>query len=185
MSRLMSTRMRIFIAIGAIALIGLLVACGGRTPAVPGEPPMATGDVQKAALATYVKPGDLDTYYLFYSGRHSGQVFVAGVPSMRHVATIPVFTPYPGTGYGFDLQIAGTGQPGPWLAALLSLNPIDGMRAVTLVELGADVLLGPTAAALQRIFGANAGLAMVMGSLIVWLIAPMAIAARCYARRDF
>jgi nitrous-oxide reductase len=53
-------------------------------------------------LATYVAPGDLDEYYLFYSGGHSGQIFVAGVPSMRHIATIPVFTPYPGTGYGFD-----------------------------------------------------------------------------------
>ncbi|MCP4655680.1 MAG: Sec-dependent nitrous-oxide reductase, partial [bacterium] len=47
-------------------------------------------------------PGDLDEYYLFYSGGHSGQIFVAGIPSMRHIATIPVFTPYPGTGYGFD-----------------------------------------------------------------------------------
>ena len=36
------------------------------------------------------------------SGGQSGQVFVAGVPSMRHIATIPVFAPYPGTGYGFD-----------------------------------------------------------------------------------
>ena len=59
-------------------------------------------DITDAALATYVAPGDLDEYYLFYSGGHSGQVFVAGVPSMRHIATIPVFTPYPGTGYGFD-----------------------------------------------------------------------------------
>ncbi len=55
-----------------------------------------------AALATYVAPGDLDEYYLFYSGGHSGQIFVAGVPSMRHICTIPVFSPYPGTGYGFD-----------------------------------------------------------------------------------
>ncbi len=59
-------------------------------------------DITNAALATYVAPGDLDEYYLFYSGGHSGQVFVSGVPSMRHIATIPVFTPYPGTGYGFD-----------------------------------------------------------------------------------
>jgi len=59
-------------------------------------------DQTAAALATYVPPGDLDEYYLFYSGGHSGQIFVAGVPSMRHICTIPVFTPYPGTGYGFD-----------------------------------------------------------------------------------
>ena len=79
-----------------------LAACGEKTPDIPGQQAMATGDVQAAALATYVKPGDLDDYYLFYAGGHSGQVFVAGVPSMRHIATIPVFAPYPGTGYGFD-----------------------------------------------------------------------------------
>ncbi len=55
------------------------------------------------ALASYVPPGQKDEYYLFYSGGHSGQVFVAGIPSMRHIATIPVFSPYPGTGYGFDV----------------------------------------------------------------------------------
>jgi nitrous-oxide reductase len=62
------------------------------------------GDVAEAALATYVAPGDLDEYYLFYSGGHSGNVYVAGVPSMRHISTIPVFTPYPATGYGFDKE---------------------------------------------------------------------------------
>jgi nitrous-oxide reductase len=88
------------IALSAAAMA--LAACGDRKPQAPGQQAMATGDVQKAALATYVKPGDLDDYYLFYSGGHSGQVFVAGVPSMRHIATIPVFGPYPATGYGFD-----------------------------------------------------------------------------------
>lgn len=56
------------------------------------------------AQASYVPPGQKDEYYLFYSGGHSGQVFVAGIPSMRHIATIPVFAPYPGTGYGFELE---------------------------------------------------------------------------------
>ena len=55
-----------------------------------------------AAQKTYVAPGDLDEYYLFASGGHSGQVYVYGVPSMRHLSTIPVYTPYPATGYGFD-----------------------------------------------------------------------------------
>ena len=59
-------------------------------------------DVREAAQRTFVAPGKLDEFYLFYSGGHSGQVYVAGVPSMRHIATIPVFAPYPATGYGFD-----------------------------------------------------------------------------------
>ncbi len=57
----------------------------------------------KNAQASYVPPGQKDEYYLFYSGGHSGQVFVAGIPSMRHIATIPVFSPYSGTGWGYDL----------------------------------------------------------------------------------
>lgn len=54
------------------------------------------------AAKSFVAPGEKDEFYLFYSGGHSGQVFVAGMPSMRHIFTIPVFTPHPGTGYGFD-----------------------------------------------------------------------------------
>ena len=90
------------VSCGVAAFTLLALGACDRKPEAPGTRPMATGDVQAAALASYVKPGDQDQYYLFYSGGHSGQVFVAGVPSMRHISTIPVFTPYPGTGYGFD-----------------------------------------------------------------------------------
>lgn len=45
-------------------------------------------------------PGKLDEYYLFFSGGHSGQVIVAGVPSMRMLEVIGVFTPEPWQGYG-------------------------------------------------------------------------------------
>jgi nitrous-oxide reductase len=62
----------------------------------------ARSDVAEAALKSYVQPGDLDEYYIFYSGGHSGNIYVGGIPSMRHISTIPVFTPYPATGYGFD-----------------------------------------------------------------------------------
>ena len=62
----------------------------------------AKNEREANASATYVAPGEKDEYYLFYSGGHSGQVYVAGIPSMRHITTIPVFAPYPATGYGFD-----------------------------------------------------------------------------------
>ena len=68
------------------------------------KPTVERGDVAEAAIASYVAPGDTDEYYLFYSGGHSGNVYVAGVPSMRHISTIPVFAPYPATGYGFDKE---------------------------------------------------------------------------------
>ncbi len=87
-------------AAGMLALTG----CG---PSGERQPQAAGGDQESrvasdAAQRTFVPPGQLDEYYLFYSGGHSGQVYLAGVPSMRHIATIPVFTPYPATGYGFD-----------------------------------------------------------------------------------
>jgi nitrous-oxide reductase len=88
-----------------VVLIFQLAGCGPQPPGRGrgGRGTAGSGsDVTDAALATYVPPGDLDEYYLFYSGGHSGQIFVSGIPSMRHIATIPVFTPYPGTGYGFD-----------------------------------------------------------------------------------
>jgi len=56
-----------------------------------------------AALKTYTPSGRLDEYILFASGGHSGQVFVVGVPSMRLLRTIAVFTPEPWQGYGYGV----------------------------------------------------------------------------------
>jgi nitrous-oxide reductase len=89
--------MRFNVIAGVSLLAGVVAAAGCNTPGT-AKPPAA----DDAAAKTFVAPGQLDQYYLFYSGGHSGQVFVAGLPSMRHIATIPVFAPYPGTGYGFD-----------------------------------------------------------------------------------
>lgn len=83
-----------------VAIVGLIAGCGGEKKGRTA----ARSDVQDAALKTYVAPGDLDEYYIFKSGGHSGQVYVYGIPSMRHLATLPVFTPYPATGYGFDKE---------------------------------------------------------------------------------
>ena len=56
----------------------------------------------KAALATYTPTGKHDEYLTFASGGHSGQVVVVGVPSMRILKYIGVFTPEPWQGWGFD-----------------------------------------------------------------------------------
>src|SRR5215467_10117968 len=89
--------MKTTVTLNAIALaVALgLTCCGKQT---------GTSQAERTAnaVASYVAPGEKDEYYLFYSGGHSGQVFVAGIPSLRHIVTIPVFAPYPGTGYGFD-----------------------------------------------------------------------------------
>lgn len=55
-----------------------------------------------AALKVYVPSGKHDDYYAFVSGGQSGQVLVYGIPSMRILKVIGVFTPEPWQGYGFD-----------------------------------------------------------------------------------
>lgn len=85
------------------AALAMALGCGDDKGGRAGRSQVRS-DVQEAAIKTYVAPGDMDTYYLFASGGHSGQVYVYGVPSMRHISTIPVFTPYPATGYGFDKE---------------------------------------------------------------------------------
>jgi len=91
-----------------------LVACGGaKKAATPGggSPAASLDELMKArnlsetdvaaALKTYTPTGRHDEYYLFGSGGHSGQVVVIGVPSMRILKYIAVFTPEPWQGYGY------------------------------------------------------------------------------------
>ena len=60
------------------------------------------------AIKTFVAPGGRDEYMLFASGGHSGQVHVIGVPSMRLLKTIAVFTPEPWQGYGYGADWSET-----------------------------------------------------------------------------
>ncbi len=58
-------------------------------------------DVVRAAK-TYNPTGVKDKYVVFSSGGQSGQMIVYGVPSMRILKYIGVFTPEPWQGYGYD-----------------------------------------------------------------------------------
>ena len=95
----------------ALGLCGALLSCDnqpGSTPA--GGPGLAelmkarglTEADGAAALKTYVPSGKRDEYYLFASGGHGGNLIVIGVPSMRILKYVGVFTPEPWQGYGFD-----------------------------------------------------------------------------------
>jgi nitrous-oxide reductase len=67
-----------------------------------------------AAAKTYTPTGGRDEYLAFSSGGQSGHVIVYGVPSMRILKYIGVFTPEPWQGYGFDDEskaILQTGNP--------------------------------------------------------------------------
>lgn len=99
----------------SILLLAVLAACSrseatqpkSKSTGGPGlaammkERKLSEADV-KAALATYTPSGRHDEYLVFASGGHSGQMLVIGVPSMRILKYIAVFTPEPWQGWGFD-----------------------------------------------------------------------------------
>jgi nitrous-oxide reductase len=93
--------------------LSLLCAAGlGLTAAGTGWTAENLQDVMKrrglsqqdvlAAVKTYVPTGKRDEFIVFSSGGHVGQVIVYGVPSMRLLKYIGVFTPDPWQGYGYD-----------------------------------------------------------------------------------
>jgi nitrous-oxide reductase len=76
---------------------------------------LSEADVE-GALKTYLPSGKHDEYTIFASGGQSGQVLVIGVPSMRLLKVIGVFTPEPWQGYGYGGEsnkvISGGAQSG-------------------------------------------------------------------------
>ena len=112
-------------AVGAAASISVLRPAG-QTAAQSEIEQIAqarglTPDDVSAALRTYVPSGKWDEFLIFASGGHSGQVLVFGVPSMRLLKVIGVFTPEPWQGYGFSddtkAVLAGgdfNGKPVTW-----------------------------------------------------------------------
>ncbi|MDD2384371.1 MAG: Sec-dependent nitrous-oxide reductase [Sulfurospirillaceae bacterium] len=77
------------------------VAADGTLDKVMKERGLSEADVVRAAK-TYNPTGVHDKYMVFSSGGQSGQMMVYGVPSMRLLKYIAVFTPEPWQGYGFD-----------------------------------------------------------------------------------
>ncbi|MGD8586336.1 MAG: cytochrome C, partial [Chloroflexota bacterium] len=75
----------------------------GDAAAIAEERGLTPDDIT-AALKTYTPTGVYDEYIMFASGGHSGQVYVIGMPSMRIIKKIAVFTPEPWQGYGYGAE---------------------------------------------------------------------------------
>ncbi len=90
-------------------LVGLTLGLGAASSAYSQQSLQdvmkARGLTQKdllAAAKTYTPTGGRDEYIAISSGGQSGQLIVYGIPSMRILKYIGVFTPEPWQGYGFD-----------------------------------------------------------------------------------
>ena len=71
------------------------------------------------------------------------------------------------------------------LVVLTLLNPVDLARIVILLRLDAAALLGYTGAVFQQFFGSAWGTLLTIAALLLWTLAPTALAARLYATKDF
>jgi len=99
---------------GLIALAAVAVLVVGPQSCARGPAGTSVGEIAQerglteeditAALKTYVPTGQMDEYIMIASGGHSGQVLVIGLPSMRLLKVIAVFTPEPWQGYGYGAQ---------------------------------------------------------------------------------
>jgi nitrous-oxide reductase len=102
---------KIITAFSVFVLVLVFYSCGGNQK----SDNQTTGDLESiakergltpddllAAAKTYMPSGRKDDYLMFASGGHSGQVFVIGIPSMRLLREIGVFTPEPWQGWGFS-----------------------------------------------------------------------------------
>ena len=101
----MATIKKPVIAIIAAAIVGLTTVSTAWSQDTLKDVMKARGLTEKdilAAAKTYTPSGGRDEFLAFSSGGQSGQVIVYGIPSMRILKYIGVFTPEPWQGYGFD-----------------------------------------------------------------------------------
>lgn len=104
---------RSFINTAALAGIAGVMGCTEKPGAAPAAAPAPAASGAHAGDSVHPKPGELDTYYGFWSGGHTGDLRVLGLPSGRELLRIPCFVPDALVGWGItneSKKIMGT-QP--------------------------------------------------------------------------
>ena len=93
---------KIILSLIAILVISSCSQVGGNDiSSIMRERKLSENDVM-GALKTYTPTGVKEEYLMFASGGHGGNLIVIGMPSMRILKYVGVFTPEPWQGYGFD-----------------------------------------------------------------------------------
>jgi Cu-processing system permease protein len=71
------------------------------------------------------------------------------------------------------------------LIGLTLLNPIDLGRMLLLLQLDTAALMGYTGAVFERFFGSVVGVAVAGGSLVAWVVIPLAVGFTRFRTKDF
>ncbi len=89
------------IVLGTTLALSVATAGDGELQKIMKKRGLTENDLIRAAK-TYTPTGGRDEFIVFSSGGQSGQMMVYGVPTMRLLKYIAVFTPEPWQGYGYD-----------------------------------------------------------------------------------
>ena len=103
-------------AVAGLAGVGLAACNDKSAPAAGAAAPASAAAVDHGnAGGVHPKPGELDTYYGLWSGGHTGDMRVLGMPSGRELTRIPCFVPDALVGWGITNEskaIMGTKPDG-------------------------------------------------------------------------
>lgn len=68
--------------------------------------------------------------------------------------------------------------------ALVALNPVDLARIIMLLKLDISALMGYTGAFYKNFFGSHLGVLFSSGVLFIWVVFPLLLATRIFAKKD-